>query len=62
MLLNVLSLVLNGCQSVAAIEGAGFQKVPLKAASVNYLEENDTVALNKTISNNRTCSKTPACK
>lgn len=47
---------------MAAIEGAGFQYVPLKADSVNYLRENDPVAVEKTAANNRACKRAPACR
>ena len=60
--LSALSSALTGCQTSAAVEGAGFQHVQLKPGSVNYLQANDADALDKTIANNRACKRARACK
>lgn len=54
-------LVLAGCQSVPAIEGAGFVDLTPSAGTRDYIIAHDRPFANQVEGNNRACRRTAAC-
>jgi hypothetical protein len=62
MLVGAVSLATASCQTVPAVEGAGFKETAPKPATVTYLRTNDAPFLADTAGNNRACKRSPACQ
>lgn len=62
MLAGVASLATAACQTVPAVEGAGFRETEPKPATVTWLRANDPPFLADTAGNNRACRRAAACQ
>lgn len=60
--LSAMVLVLAGCQSMPATEGAGFKRLNPNAGTRAYILKNDLPFARDVAATNRACDRSAACQ